>query len=209
MKVQYLENGDLAIFNEMRFRRDKKTGYYLNSTIHERLHVYIWEYYNGEIPKGYNVHHKKSKDNNDIEDLQLLTKKEHIELHKEIETEERKKQKRENFNRNARPKAIEWHKSEEGREWHKKHYKDFENKLHTKYMKICECCNRKYETIQINSRFCSDKCKSRWRRKQGVDNEKRICIHCGKEFEINKYSKTLTCSRSCASKKAYQNRIKK
>ena len=37
MRVEYFENGDLAIFNELHFRKDKKTGYYLNSTIQERV----------------------------------------------------------------------------------------------------------------------------------------------------------------------------
>jgi hypothetical protein len=38
MEVQYFENGDLAVFNGLKYRRDKKTGYYLNSTTHQRLH---------------------------------------------------------------------------------------------------------------------------------------------------------------------------
>lgn len=208
MKVEYLEDGDLAIFNEVKFRKDKTTGYYLNSTLHERLHVYIWEYYNGKSPKGFEVHHKEGKGKNDIEYLQLLSKSDHMKLHSLIETDERKEKKRKNLEENARPKASEWHKSEEGRKWHKKHYERFKSKLQTKHIKVCDFCNKKYETIQENSRFCSGKCKSAWRRKEGLDNEKRICIYCGDEFEVNKYTKTQTCSKSCASKIAYQNRNK-
>lgn len=43
--VQYFENGDLAFFNGVYFRRDKKTGYFLSSTKpRKRLHVYVWEF---------------------------------------------------------------------------------------------------------------------------------------------------------------------
>jgi len=208
MRVEYSENKDLAIFNGLKFRRDKKTGYYLNSSIHKRLHVYVWEYFNGEVPNGYQVHHKKGKQNNDIEYLEPLTQKEHMKLHGETETDERKEWKRNNLKENVRPKASEWHKSEEGREWHKKHFEQFKDKIFTKHIKVCDYCKKKYETTQDSSRFCSNKCSSAWRRKEGLDNVKRTCIYCGEEFGINKYAKTETCSRSCASKIAYQNRNK-
>lgn len=44
--VEYLENGDLALYNGYKFRKDKRTGYYLSSRIingkRRRLHVYIY-----------------------------------------------------------------------------------------------------------------------------------------------------------------------
>ena len=45
-------------FNNIKFTRDNKTGYYLNSTIRKRLHRYVWEFYNGDIEKGFDIHHK-------------------------------------------------------------------------------------------------------------------------------------------------------
>lgn len=51
--VEYQENGDLAIINEYKFRRDKKTGYYLSTRLigkkRKRLHIYVWELINGAI----------------------------------------------------------------------------------------------------------------------------------------------------------------
>ena len=80
--VQYFDNGDLACFDGLSFRRDKRTGYFLNSTTHKRLHVYVWEHYNGEVPKGYHIHHKDhDKNNNEIENLVLLSASEHASLH--------------------------------------------------------------------------------------------------------------------------------
>ena len=37
-----------------------------------RLHREVWKYHNGEIPKGYHVHHIDSnKNNNSIDNLEL------------------------------------------------------------------------------------------------------------------------------------------
>ena len=45
-------------------------------------HRLIWKRYFGEIPKGYEIHHKdENKLNNSIENLQLVTRKEHIHIH--------------------------------------------------------------------------------------------------------------------------------
>ena len=74
--IQYYEDGDVAIFDNLVFRRDKKTGYYLNAKTHKRLHVYVWEHFNGKIPRGCEIHHKDfDKSNNEIGNLQMLTKK--------------------------------------------------------------------------------------------------------------------------------------
>ena len=55
-------------FNGEKFTLDKRTGYYLKTTKPiKRLHIYIWEYYNGLVPEGCHIHHKDfNKFNNDI-----------------------------------------------------------------------------------------------------------------------------------------------
>jgi hypothetical protein len=72
-------------------------------------------------------------------------------------------------------------------------------------IKKCKHCGKIFEG-EIKTKFCSNACKSAWRREQGIDNETRICICCSKEFITNKYTKVKTCSKSCSSKIAYQNR---
>lgn len=188
------------IFNGIKYTKDIKTGYYLNSKTRKRLHRVVWEYYKGKIPKGYEIHHKdKDKDNNSINNLQLVSKKEHIEIHKRLLTEEERQKRRDNLNQNARPKAIEWHKSEKGKEWHKEqYYKSLALIEETEF--VCLNCNSKYKTKNHgNNKFCSNKCKSAYRRKLGVDNIERECIICGNKFETNKYSKTKRC-KNCKSK---------
>jgi hypothetical protein len=201
MKVKYLENNDLAVFDGKKFRRDKKTGYYLNSTIHKRLHIYVWEYYNGPIPKGYQIHHKNhDKNQNDIENLQMVTAEEHRKIHSREISDELREWYRNNLNEKARPKANEWHGSEKGKEWHKKHYEQMKDKLHKEEFKECEYCGKKFIAKAYQSEFCSNKCKSAWRRKEGLDDVERQCIICRSTFTINKYSKVKTCCTECAIK---------
>ena len=46
------------------------------------LHRYVWEKHNGQIPKGYQVHHKdENKHNYSIENLILIEGKEHHRYH--------------------------------------------------------------------------------------------------------------------------------
>ena len=55
------------------------------------LHNYIYEKYNGLIPKGYVIHHiDENKSNNNISNLQLISRKEHMDLHRKEMSEETK-----------------------------------------------------------------------------------------------------------------------
>ena len=197
MQVQYIEKTKYAYFNGYKFTKDNNTGYYLSSLINGkrvRLHRYVWEYYNGAIPKGYHIHHKDhNKDNNDIDNLELLTEKEHKQRHMDEMSEELKQKYRDNMNNIVRPKAIEWHKSKQGSEWHKEQYKiSLGNLKPTKF--ICEYCGKEFETMDNGkNRFCSNKCRAAYRRDSGVDDIERICIKCNKVFKTNKYGNTKYC----------------
>ena len=80
-------------------------------------------------------------------------------------------------------------------------------KLHTKHEFKCECCGEIFESVNNGvNRFCSNKCKSKFRRMNGLDNITRKCVTCGKEFSTNKYKKIINCSKSCSSKMKWENR---
>lgn len=194
-------------FNGIKFTRDEKTGYYLNSTIRKRIHRYVWEHYNGEIPEGYHIHHKNhDKSDNDISNLELVSAEKHVSYHAKDMVEKHYDRMVENLNENARPKAIEWHKSDAGREWHSRHAKEVLSKLDDREY-TCEQCGKVYQARPFGpKRFCSNNCKAKWRREQGIDDETRKCEYCDEEFKVNKYSKKRFCSRSCSKKQYWESR---
>ena len=100
-----------------RFTLSEGKNYHYNSSLRKHLHQYVWEKEHGPIPKGYEIHHIDGNTmNNDITNLMMVTIKEHKEIHANNITEERMDYLRKNLDKNARPKAIEWHKSEKGSE---------------------------------------------------------------------------------------------
>lgn len=204
MQVHYTDEGKHAEFNGEVFTRDERTGYYLTTNNAaepgRRLHRVVWEYFNGSIPTGYDIHHKDhNKKNNDIENLTCVSRKEHRRIHADEVSPETIAKMRKNLTDNARPLASQWHKSEAGREWHRVQYERTKDRLHAKKKFICEYCGREYEgTVHSVNRFCSNKCKSAWRRKAGANNVEKVCVICGAKFMTDKYKKTSTCSRVCA-----------
>lgn len=192
-------------FDGRKFTRDEKTGYYLCSTkdstgSRKRMHVYVWEYYNGLVPEGYHIHHiDGNKSNNTIENLQLLSATEHEKLHGEMLTDEQIECARKNMMK-ASVASKEWHGSKEGHEWHKRHYEKMKGKLYIKKQFTCIVCGRHFESSKMQSKFCCNNCKSKYRRREGLDNTEAKCIVCGENFVKNKYAKKETCSRECAAK---------
>lgn len=201
-----------VIIDGIRFTLSKGKNYHYNSKIRKHLHQYIWETENGKTPEGYEIHHIDLNPlNNDLSNLQIMTIKDHKALHSVVSwNEERRQWARENLRKNALPKAIEWQSSEKGREWHKKHYQNIKDKFHQRIDIICEHCGKEKNVgATKENRFCSNACKSAWRRKAGVDNIVRVCVCCGGNFEVNKYSKTESCSKSCMMKRRHQlNKLK-
>ena len=198
--VRYIE------YDGKKFYEDGK-GYWLGNKIgtdgkphRVRLHIYVWEKYNGAVPEGYDVHHiDHDKTNNDIDNLVAMPKHEHRHYHSSLRADDT----RAIMNKYCRPKAIEWHGSAEGREWHKEQYKKyFAPKWEETVEKVCEYCGKPYSVtvpMASRSRFCSNNCKTQYRRVSGVDNIQRKCIICGNEFTTNKYSHVKTCCKECAS----------
>lgn len=207
--LEYFDNGNYATYNGYLFRRDKKTGYYLSSqkigSKRKRLHVYIYETEtNTTIPRGYDVHHKDlDKFNNDISNLEMLAKSEHEKIHGLLLSDELREKRRTNVVKNAMPKAKEWHRTKEGKEWHSKHAKEVFNNLPVnKY--VCTYCGVEFSTKNVypkdSNKFCSNKCKAAYRRASGVDDVEKECVYCGCKFIANKYSSVKYCEQHRSSK---------
>ena len=152
-------------FNGLKFTRDDKTGYYLNSTIRKRMHRYVWEFYNGPIPKGYHIHHiDGDKSNNDISNLAMTEGKKHVAEHSKKWHEEHQEQTKEIMEK-MQKEAVKWHESNEGKKWHKEHYKkEIKTKLNPEQIKRCACCGKEFVSKTVHGRFCSGKCKTKYGR---------------------------------------------
>lgn len=208
-EVNY-KNG-YAFIDGYKFRKDTKSGYYLSTkkigSSRKRLHIYMWEKYHGSIPKGMEINHiDENKDNNEIGNLECLTRSEHLAYHKKRDYERMVPKWKKNLNDFARPKAAAWHKSKEGREAISRSHRGI--KYRKRYIKRCINCGKVYRAAFNRSKFCSPVCQAAYRRKQGKDKIQRDCVICGKTFWINKYSKKDTCSKECNSKeKLLHNKI--
>lgn len=199
-------------YDSIRFYRDKK-GYWLSAKVGrkdhpKRLHIYVWEKHNGTIPNGYHIHHiDHDTDNNEIENLELMEKFEHLSYHAKLQD---KNVMLKNLSEKARPKAIEWHKSEEGKKWHVKHYQSTKDKLLKRYDITCLNCGKEVNVggSSHKNKFCSDKCKCQYSDKLGIYDEERKCIICGNKFMTYKHGNAESCSKSCAAKLMYSRRCK-
>lgn len=96
----------------------------------------------------------------------------------------------------AVPAAARRVRTEADHERSVKHYQDVYDLIHARHEIICDQCGKMF--IAEKGRFCSNNCKSQWRRDNGLDNEVRTCKVCGKEFITSKYSKAVTCSKTCS-----------
>lgn len=169
------------------------------------LHREIWMDNYGPIPSGYHIHHLDNNPlNNEIENLACVSGDDHQSLHGDKTKTPEYIESRGILLDRIRPLAAEWHKSDEGRAWHRASAQQ----MHEKYsgrtvVKECAYCGKEFEAKYLfasRSVYCSNGCKSSARRKSGIDNETRVCAYCGDEFSSNKYSKTKFCSGSCGAR---------
>ena len=206
---------ETVIFNGVTFRRypmakSHSDRMYYSPSIHiaqqgvGRLHEEVWKLYNGPIPPGHEIHHKDfDSGNNDPSNLDCITVAEHRAIHAPRSAERGRQSDRLEHLERIRPLTVAWHGSAEGKAWHAAQA-SASLKARASYQCVCDQCGSPYESKSIggNLRFCSNKCKSAWRRASGVDDEVRTCAWCSATFLVNKYSKTDCCSRSCAGRRA-------
>lgn len=169
----------------------------------KRLHRAMWEHHNGPIPAGFHIHHVDGNTlNNDISNLECLSNREHRRTHLTPEASQKQRERVAAI----RHLAKDWHRSPEGREWHREHAKDvWGNRL--PIVRECFVCYTRFESIvyRANDIYCSQSCKEKARhaRTSAARIDTRTCA-CGKEFKVYKHHATKSCSKSCGAKQRRQ-----
>jgi len=162
----------MIFYDDIKFYPTKQ-GYYLGQVNNQpkRLHIYIWEKHYGKIPRGFHIHHlDRDKSNNNINNLIILPRHEHLSFHSSLEENIEKARKSIKI---ARIKASEWHRSKEGKKWHKKHWNNYmKEKFEDKVEKKCEVCGSAFYAVKMfayRSKYCCDNCKATaLRRRRGI-----------------------------------------
>ena len=177
-------------------KRYYRSGTYFRNKEKGLLHRRVWEKNYGPIPPDYHVHHRDhDRSNNNPSNLECLDSF----THQSFRHGDRSFGRR--FTAADYALAARWHASEEGRVWHKEHYEqDCARLMHAKVGRHCAHCGIEFQALaRPQDRFCSNACKSAYRRASGVDDVDRVCRVCSGTFKVNKYSKQGTCSGSCGS----------
>lgn len=164
-----------------------------------QAHRWVWINHNGEIPSEMIIHHiDGNKDNNEIKNLMMLSRADHMKEHCKDENEREIRRKRMN---DIRPLVHEWLRSDKGR---KKQSEDAKEgwKTRKSVQYICRGCNKEKITYQAKSDFCSDACRNRWKRHNKPNPIEIICPICQNAFTKDKSDPKKICSRSCSGKMA-------
>lgn len=180
----------------------QKDGYWANNMpIHAQR--WVWINHHGAIPEGMDIHHKDgNKDNNEIYNLEMLNRSEHLKRH----------WKQGSFNleqrRSQLAEARKWLKTSQGR---KKQGRDSTESWQKRrpIKTICCNCGNEFFAFFRRAKFCSDPCNYQFRRKSSPSpiknprkKTKKNCIKCGKEF-LAAMPYALYCSTRCRKGKIF------
>ena len=208
MDCRIYRDGEDRLFNGRRYVRFVGSSYYrcIEKRVFRYLHRDVWSHYNGTIPPGYHVHHvDEDRENNDISNLECIPAQEHFKEHFDTRSRQGRICVENGHMNRMQEMAKKWHSSEAGLAWHVEHGKRVFQNMPTKHG-VCDVCASPMTYTTRTARFCSNNCKSQYRRVSGVDNIGRRCVICNSSFNANKYSTKATCSRSCGATLSICNR---
>ncbi|MBR0061450.1 MAG: HNH endonuclease [Selenomonadaceae bacterium] len=190
------------------------------------IHRFVWTYFNGEIPDGCEIHHRDfNHDNNDIANLELVTKDEHKRIHAAIKST-RKPGKKSTFVCAVCGKEFQA-VNRGNNAYCSATCKKVAERARNAEIRKCTVCGKQFSTSD-DARFCSRKCIGEVLKCQEVKTcpvcgkifsdvvskrrkhcspecaaealrrrEMRTCLHCGKEFSAQVRRTQKFCSRQC------------
>jgi hypothetical protein len=149
------------------------------------LHRIIWEDNFGKIPKSHEIHHKdRIRSNNDINNLQLISGRNHARLH----IKERLKK-----GGDLHKKLKKWRSSEEDKQVLRSNIEKC--RKNTKEREFtCSNCGKVVNTNHPTKRFCSKECTE-----STSGKIEKSCVICNTLFwtKPNNKKETQTCGYSC------------
>ena len=156
------------------------------------IHRFVWTYFNGEIPDGFDIHHRDfNHDNNDIANLELVTKDAHKKIHAAVKPT-RRPEKKSTFTCAVCGREYEAANRGNNNYCSTKCKKSAE-RARVAEIRTCKTCGKKFATSD-EAKFCSRKCIGEFLKRQ----EFKTCPVCGKIFSdaVSKHRKH--CSPECA-----------
>jgi len=190
----------MQVFEGRKYYRDR-SGYWDYSPPKQPLHHDVWIAANGPIPQGHVIHHKDhDTNNNTLQNLELCNTSDHAKYH----SRHRLARDPQCFSKAVKAAiavAPAWHKSDEGRAWHRKHSRHVWANMQKEDRK-CPVCGKTFQAPKGFKKrgFCSANCQSKARRNSGIDDEERTCQICGNKFTVNKYARKIMCGTRCQGK---------
>lgn len=164
----------------------------------------VWVREHGPIPPGHHIHHRdKNPLNNEIANLECLPSEAHLSQDGSVATPARLAARARGAARFRSPEgraAARWFDRSPADKERQRQYAREQMARRALVERTCERCGGHFATRlpkPEQARFCSNACKTAWRREAGLDNEERACEVCGARFTINRYAKTRTCSPAC------------
>lgn len=133
-----------------------------------RLHRDVWEFHNGPIPAGWQVHHRdEDTSNNDISNLECLSFRKHREKHLADYVRRGKSDKQLAHLARINALAKAWHRTPEGREWHRqnaltsmRHPDAPKPYSKSRHEKKCVWCGGEFVCRSIKKLTCSSACQT-------------------------------------------------
>lgn len=154
------------------YRRWPKERYFARGG--KYLHRDVWAAAFGPIPDGCHIHHRDGNSvNNCLSNLECLPAADHLSAEWKLHAGQRKH----HFTAAARGKASEWHRSEVGRAWHRRHAR--RTKSWTKWKRVEKPCHNCGELVEMLERagnaqkYCSETCKALAYRKRDAAKRAR------------------------------------
>lgn len=155
-------HAETIVYRGETFRRYSATSYFMPSRQAyyqrgiEALHREVYKHEVGPIPDGWDIHHiDRDPASNGVANLVAMPVDEHHRLHNAEH----------GFSPQARAAQHAWHRSEDGRAFHRQNGRRiWENRAAVDV--VCQQCGNTYSTKRVWSKrdLCSDRCRAVWNR---------------------------------------------